>query len=60
MIDAQTNPLLFADFIARSPDILLIIAARLPYRGPLYKRTQRTRVLNFGRCAFSDINFALQ
>jgi hypothetical protein len=28
--DAQTNPVLFADFIAPSPDVLLIVGAIVP------------------------------
>jgi hypothetical protein len=42
MIDAQTNPVLLADFIAPSPDVLLIIGAMVPYMHMSHKRLRRS------------------
>jgi hypothetical protein len=61
MIDAQTNPLLPADFIVPSPYALLIILlGRCFHTGwPLYKRTQRLRVRILGSVPFKH-RFATQ
>jgi hypothetical protein len=59
MIDAQTNPKLLAGIIASSPDVLIIIEARLSWLRVRHKRTQRLSARILGSVLFQH-QFALQ
>jgi hypothetical protein len=60
MTDAQTNPLLPADFIVPSPESFALLLGRCFHIGwPLYKQTQRVSVRILGSVPFKH-QFAAQ